>query len=127
MTTVGVLVLCAGVSVRAKTTDKGAAAAKTDAKPPAMAAADKGGLKLDGGMDFRLRDEMKDHLPSTGVTAKKFENMVRLRSRAGRRPLTRISRCTGGVANEFRYYTARTGRTACVRFDQDGSAPTFSR
>lgn len=110
MTTVGVLGLCAAVSVRAQTTDKGAAAVKADAKPPATVAADKGGLKLDGGMDFRFRDEMKNHLPGTGVTAKKFENMVRLRSRMWASASYEDFTLYGRLANEFRYYTARTGK-----------------
>jgi hypothetical protein len=71
----------------------------------------KGGLQLNGGLDFRLRDEMKHELPSTGVAeAKKFENMWRLRSRmwgsAGYEDYTLFGR----VANEFRVYTARSGK-----------------
>lgn len=107
MATTGTLVFCAAVAALAQGNGKETAAAKAEAKPPATVAPDKGGLKLEGGLDFRLRDELKDRMPGTGVTAKRFENMLRLRSRAWGAASYEDVTLYGRVANEFRYYTAR--------------------
>lgn len=74
------------------------------------AAAGKSGLKLDGGADFRFRDELKDRMPGTGVTAKPSENVFRFRSRAWGAASYEDFTVFGRVADEFRYYTMRTGK-----------------
>ena len=71
---------------------------------------EKGGLKLDGGGDFRFRDELKHELPGTGVAAKKYENMLRLRSRVWGSAAYEDYTLYGRVANEFRVYTAHSGK-----------------
>jgi hypothetical protein len=87
-------------------------AAQDTAKVPAVKqeAKNDGGLKLDGGLDFRLRDEMKHELPGSGVTAKKFENLWRLRSRVWGSVGYDDYTLFGRVADEFRVYTARSGK-----------------
>jgi hypothetical protein len=72
--------------------------------------AEDGGLRLNGGADFRFREELKHELPGSGVTAKKFENLLRLRSRLWGEAKYEDYTLYGRVANEFRVYTARSGR-----------------
>lgn len=69
-----------------------------------------GGLKLGGGGDVRFRDELKHELPGTGVKAKTFENMLRLRSRLWGAASYEDYTLYGRVANEFRVYSARSGK-----------------
>ncbi len=86
-------------------------AAKKEASkvPETVEKADEG-LNLDGGADLRFRDEMKHEMPGTGLAAKKFENMVRLRSRVWGSASYEDYTLYGRVANEFRVYTARSGK-----------------
>ena len=84
-------------------------AAKKDAATVPETVKAEGGLKLDGGAEFRLRDELKDHMPGTGVTEKKFENVVRVRSRLWGSASYEDYTLYGRLANEFRVYTARSG------------------
>lgn len=69
-----------------------------------------GGLRLDGGADLRFRDEVKHELPGSGVTAKKMENMLRLRSRLWGSASYEDYTLYGRLANEFRVYTAKSGK-----------------
>lgn len=69
------------------------------------------GLTFDGGADLRFRDEMKHRLPGTGVAAKKFENLLRLRSRVWGSATYEDYALYGRLANEFRVYTARSGKS----------------
>lgn len=69
-----------------------------------------GGLKFDGGADIRFRDELKHELPGTGVDAKKFENLVRIRSRLWGSVNYEDYTLYGRIANEFRVYSARSGK-----------------
>jgi len=68
------------------------------------------GMKFGGGGDLRFREEMKHELPGSGVTAKKMENMLRLRSRLWGSASYEDYALYGRVANEFRVYTARSGK-----------------
>ena len=67
-------------------------------------------IVLDGGADFRFRDELKDHMPGTGVTAKPSENVFRFRSRVWGAASYEDYTVYGRVAHAFRYYTMRTGK-----------------
>ena len=86
------------------------AAKKEAAKVPETVQKADNGLQLDGGAEFRLRDEMKDHMPGTGLTEKKFENYVRVRSRVWGSAAYDDYTLYGRLANEFRVYTAKSGK-----------------
>ena len=105
MSTVGVLIAGVAVLGRAQGSATNAAEKADVAVKPASS-----GLKLDGGADFRLRDELKHEMPGTGVTAKKFENLLRLRSRLWGSASYEDYTLYGRIANEFRVYTARSGK-----------------
>lgn len=105
MSTVGVLIAGVAVLGRAQGSATNAAEKADVAVKPASS-----GLKLDGGADFRFRDELKHEMPGTGVTAKKFENLLRLRSRLWGSASYEDYTLYGRIANEFRVYTARSGK-----------------
>jgi len=109
--TMMVLVAVVPGLVSAQTTNKTATAKKAGteaASVPATVPASKTTLKLAGGADFRIRDEMKDKMPGTGVTAKKYENMVRVRSRVWGSASFDDYTLFGRMGDEFRMYTARS-------------------
>lgn len=105
MTTIMLICATAPALVSAQETATNAAA-----KAAETVKQEKGGLKLDGGADLRFRDELKHELPGTGLAAKKFENMLRLRSRVWGSASYKDYILYGRVANEFRVYTAKSGK-----------------
>lgn len=105
MSTVMAIVMGASVVGWAQGTATNAAAKAEQVVKPGES-----GLKLDGGGDLRFRDELKHELPGTGVTAKKFENLLRLRSRLWGSAAYEDYTLYGRLANEFRVYTARSGK-----------------
>ena len=105
MTTLVVMAVAVPALVSAQETAK-----KEAAKVPETVKKTDGGLKFDGGADIRLRDEMKEHLPGTGLTEKKFENVVRVRPRVWGSASYEDYTLYGKLADEFRMYTARSGK-----------------
>jgi len=121
MSTVGVMIVGVAVWGRAQ-----APATNAPAQADAVVKPAESGLKLDGGADLRFRDELKDGLPGSGVTAKKTENMVRLRSRLWGSASYEDYTLYGRIANEFRVYTTRTGKNRVPFASSKAGSSTYA-